>query len=376
MLGYVDRVDIENRLIHGWASAEDGRVNAETRVVAYLDGRPVGEVTPTRHRVDLDHITDQAAGFSLPLDTALSALDFAAGRVAVRAVHGEDEAELAIIASLQATLRVAAIEALRQKLPGHVAVAPGLHPVRLDAHTTASVSQGLMSPLQVPVGQLSLDGTARVGRQGHLFLTRGSNALSDLYEDSADYGTVAEPQGKLRDWLQVVEQRRLGCEQRGVRFLQTFVPEKLTALRALAPIPISGPTPLMQRVDEALAGAKDYLSGTAVLEAWQDPSVSPYFEPDTHFSVAGAQHFFRALVESLAPTLVPEVTAVPLRASHLRQGDLSSRFGLPIHATWVEPDEATAEKLGRDLVTLQRQPSASGGVGSRYAFRTPRPRPT
>src|SRR6478672_5327524 len=96
MLGYVDRVDIGQRLVHGWAVADRDQDNTLTRVVAYLDGESIGEAHPDRLRADLSRFTKQVGGFSIVVREGVRALDFAAGRIQVRASHGEDSAVLSV----------------------------------------------------------------------------------------------------------------------------------------------------------------------------------------------------------------------------------------------------------------------------------------
>ena len=281
----------------------------------------------------------------------------------------EDSAVLKVTEGTASDLRGAAIEELR---PGTRAADDPRGPapmVPLDAVSRASLTRGLLSPLLLPAGHESHDGTARVGQNGHLFLTGGSNNLSALYADDTDYGPVADRTGKARQWLDVFARRAAGCEARGITYLQTLIPEKSTALRHLAPTPITAPTPLLGRLHESLLEESFYLDGLELWEKWDDLGDDPYFEPDTHFSPAGAKRFFLGLVEALGAGGQSEVAEVELDAIRVRRGDLSDRFGLPIYARSWEPSREATEALGREVETVYRKPSASRAVGSRYAFR-------
>ena len=163
--------------------------------------------------------------------------------------------------------------------------------------------------------------------------------------------------------------RAAGCEARGITYLQTLTRKKSTALRHLAPTPITAPTPLLGRLHESLLEESFYLDGLELWEKWDDPGDDPYFEPDTHFSPAGAKHFFLRLVEALGAGGQSEVAEVELDAIRVRRGDLSDRFGLPIYARSLGAEPRGHGDAGpgasRSSTASPRPPCG----GSRYAFR-------
>ena len=66
----------------------------------------------------------------------------------------------------------------------------------------------------------------------------GTNRLSALYDDTSDYGTPrGGARGRARQWLRVFSERDAECRGRGLRYVQTIIPEKLACHGPLRPFP-------------------------------------------------------------------------------------------------------------------------------------------
>lgn len=373
MRGYTDKVDFGAQTIGGWALDEEAVDNRRTLVVAYFDGDVVGSTHPDRIRSDLTQFTDQAAGFTLSCDRRVDPLDLVSGRLVVK-LHGGDASKsepLPLATTLSVSLRRAVIDALVSQQPALGVAVRASGSAVLDEQARSNAAAGRLSPLQVPVGWECEDRSARVGHNGHLFLVQGTNRLSALYDDTSDYGTPAAPRGRAREWLRVFSEREAECRGRGLRYVQTIIPDKLSVLRAFAPIPIAGPSPLYTFLEESLEGRDFYVSGLDPFRAWTEEQ-DPFLTIDTHFTVIGAKQMFRALAAAVDPDLLTCVDAIELEDVTVRRGDLTERFlGLPLYAPDRAPGSAQMASMSRQLTRTESEPSASRAVGSRYVFENP-----
>ena len=139
-----------------------------------------------------------------------------------------------------------------------------------------------MSAVLLPAGLQSADGSAVIGLRGQLFLTGGSNALLAQYQAAVDEALISQ----VDRWAGLFAERQERCEERGMRYLQTVLPEKLTALRADAPLHIDGPSTLFRELENRLRGEAFYISGTEPFEPWSGED-DPFLMADTHLSATG-----------------------------------------------------------------------------------------
>ena len=119
---------------------------------------------------------------------------------------------------------------------------------------------GAVSSVYLPVGLKSPDESAVLGHDGHLFLVGGSNRLMDLYAE--DHPTAAEGASQ---WIELFDRRFDSLSRRGMKYVQTVIPEKLTVLSHLAPVEMTVPTPRMALIEEALADRDYYRESLSVL---------------------------------------------------------------------------------------------------------------
>ena len=171
-----------------------------------------------------------------------------------------------------------------------------------------SVSAGRLSPQLMPVGLKSEEGSSALGMEGQIFLIGGSNSLSDQYEATFNYGNGGFLE-LARQWGDLFESRQVGCVARGISYIQVIIPEKLTTLRHLAPIRVSGPTPLFAEIENLLGQASYYVSGFQALEDWSKPN-PPFATGDSHLSPLGAQSVFRAILDNAFPEILPQVDKI------------------------------------------------------------------
>ncbi len=226
------------------------------------------------------------------------------------------------------------------------------------------------SPIEVPLGHLSLDGTAVVGQQGYLFLVGGSNSVLDQYLADPEHPGLVDTATR---WLDRFSERRAACDAVGARFLQLVVPEKLGVVRDLFPWSIPAGSPLLGRIEDGVSRAprlaQSYLSGLSVLNAL-DPE--PRFEcvrrTDSHLSCQGIVRILQATLDAMGfslsrpPTEWKEVSVT---------GDLAERFfGVPLFETIRLPADGFCDALssGVELIAAH-DPPGGGHFGSRYVWR-------
>ncbi len=182
--GYAERFDFDNQTISGWVFDRDAEDNRDVRVVALFDDDRVGEARPSGNRDDLLKITSQDTTFLLHCSRPFTAADVLSGRLVVKAFCGGREAAM-----------------------------------RITANGAAVLNQAVANLL--PIGLRSPDNSALVGLRGHLFLADGSNSLLSQYQAPVD-----DTLNSLVDrWAGVFAQRRDQCEARGIKYLQTVLPE-------------------------------------------------------------------------------------------------------------------------------------------------------
>lgn len=325
--GYAERFDFDSQTIGGWVFDADAEDNRNVRVVAIFEGEPVGEATPSGSRDDLRKITSQDTTYVLQCSRSFTAVDVLSGRLAVKALSGGREAAMRFTANGVTALNRAAVNLL-------------------------------------PAGSQSVDSSAVVGLRGHLFLTGGSNSLLSQYRAPVDDTLIAH----VDRWADVFAQRRERCDARGIIYLQTVLPEKMTVLRADAPLKIDGPSPLFRELEGRLRDDDFYISGLEPFEQWSSED-DPYLMADTHLSATGAQRVFANMTARIDPSLVPTINAIRMDEIRYAAGDLTERFELPIHSRIVEPSEAQMSAYGEGLTMVEKHfPPTNGSIGRRFRW--------
>ena len=205
-------------------------------------------------------------------------------------------------------------------------------------------------------GTWSRDAEAVMGKEGWVFLGRGSNSVLDQYQ--SDFSL---PAGWADRWTDVVQVRREEAEGLGASLALLVVPDKLSVLTGYVPDEIAlGSRP------PAAALAEDLGLGVLypVAELARVPGGS-YLRADTHLSMAGNAALAGAVLAALsAPdqlALGADAGTTPL-VSFVSFGDLGSRFDPPVvevvttfnslgGAVIIVDNHAEVEAAGRHLGT-------------------------
>src|SRR5688572_16597216 len=97
-------------------------------------------------------------------------------------------------------------------------------------------------------GTISPDETAIVGKDGQLFLYKGSNNLINQYgpDDTVHSSRCAA------QWCGLIETRAKRMQRLGSGFVQTIIPDPPSLLADKFPIPIEGPTRSLRGIEHEL----------------------------------------------------------------------------------------------------------------------------
>lgn len=383
MDGYAEHFDFENGTISGWVFDADAADNREVKVSAYLDGDVIGTAGPSGSRADLAKVSNQDLAFSLQCSRPFTALCVESGRLSVKAASPLQSGRFKIRAArmgastpLKMTSngrRRIRREALSQMLAQDPEYRESLRrsvwtPDELE-QVQPNVDAGKMSTQLLPVGLYSDDKSSMLGEHGQIFLVGGSNRVLEQYQTDFDFGPEGA-EGKVAEWLDIFAARRQESESRGIRYFQTVIPEKLTALRKYSPVPIDGPIPIYGMLEKALKDDPWYVSGMEPFEPWKEED-DPYVTTGSHFSASGAKELFAALVHHIDPSVEDAVWSIVMDEVRYEIEDLSERFyGLPLHSQKIEPSTKQFDKWTGGL-TLTHRNIPTGHIGRRFSWANP-----
>ena len=168
-----------------------------------------------------------------------------------------------------------------------------------------------------------------VGRDGWLFLVKGSNDVLSQYRRTPLIWW------RLRRWRRRIEARAERCRRLGVLFVQVVVPEKLTMLPHFCERPLIDPafspasrlSALMARSKAASA----YVDLVGPLRA-ATSSGEMFLRTDTHWTYGGCLVAYRRLCEALDAAPRDDLHDRPYQDLHQRL-DLGSKLVPPIEET-------------------------------------------
>lgn len=219
-----------------------------------------------------------------------------------------------------------------------------------------------LSSVLLQVGFESPDGSAIVGRDGHLFLYRGNNDLIGAYQPER------APRQRLQaqQWIELLANREERAQALGIQFLQVMVPESASILTDKFPVKISAPTVVMGEVDRAMASNPAYISGYDALRQKHGLPVV-FRKVDSHLSPTGAWLIFREILKRLGH---PDLADPVFEHGEVLIGDLSLRLlGFPIYEAIPYPAKAFTAPYEAYLVQTELHHSPSGHNGSYAHFK-------
>ncbi len=377
----------------GWVRCEDPGVVADLALV--VDDVVITQARPDRHRDDFGGMFGYWIDIARPLDL----LDLISGRLRLLATVPGADAPMVIgplervreqaiedlVQTRLSLLEEADLDRLLRALKDETAdraVRLGERHVAnrrkrdelsrmLDALPPAAPVPATCrsAPVEVPLGHLSLDGTAVVGRQGFLFLVGGSNSVLSQYLADPEYPTVVEA---ADGWLDLLSRRSALCRELGTRYLQLVVPEKLGVLGELLPWTVRAASPLLHRIETGILRtpqlAQAYVSGRTVLDALDlETRCGTFLRTDSHLSYDGITRILRATLEAMG---VPAPVQPEVWKQVVSSGDLAERFfGVPLFETIRLPADSFCDAFSAGLELTEAYAPPGGHVGTRFVWR-------
>ena len=368
--------------IGGWINPGDPDVRVALR--ALLDG-----VTVSHLVADAPLDDEGRRPFRLHFEEALDPGVIAAGRLRVMVLIGERPAAaiapweiltgVDAIAGAMATITrwrdivghdLPAVTAdFPRKFPHQVApLFPRARPLLTEdpLNDPRAVERDGASSLRFPVGLASTTGDAVLGRDGFVFLVRGTNALFDQYRvPPGSPATLA----RCEAWMAVLARRSIAAQTRGLPLVQTIIPEKSSVLPDYLPpaFAVTTPTPLLAALETRLNASMLALRHVSALDHLQsqESRTDQMRRLDTHLTPRGAFGLGRALVTSLG--LPPPADLAFTRIAY-PEADLQDRF---FDVTLLDPVlEATLPDPPAELVE-QVVPRRDKHHGRRQVWRRP-----
>jgi hypothetical protein len=366
--GYVDSISPDKLTLKGWVQV--GANGKEPRLRFDRSGTESGTATFGPERRDVRNgkgIANRSFTLTLdvPLDNENAVLKthqvtaYANGQRSIVSMGARAYLMITAdfvkeVAATTAGAREVILEALKVK-----ELAPHLEEVREAGEA------GQLSYLGFPVGLRSSNDVAQIGRDGHLFLTGGTNALRDQYIPPADLDGREALEETAQQWVSGFQVTSRLLNDVGIPFVQAIIPEKLTALRHLAPVPIDGPTPLFARINQLMAGEPYYRCLLDTFDNWTDP-ISGWQRNDTHCSPAGSLAIARVILDALPGCDAYLLDDVELTGDAYLSGDLADKFfDIPLWDRHYTPAPGT---FGDAAVELAYHHSPGNHVNSHYIW--------
>ncbi|MFE1600873.1 hypothetical protein [Methylobacterium sp. ID0610] len=224
-----------------------------------------------------------------------------------------------------------------------------------------------LTSVSMPVGLVSNDGSAILGRDGFVFLTGGSNDVIGQYSPrrTGDDELFAQ-------WMNVIAARLDAAERAKVRFHQIVIPEKISILPELFPRPVAAPTRLLDLLEsECLTRYGRTMHTSARHLFWALPDRRRVSKrTDSHLSPFGSAVVFREIVRQLYGLKLPEFAFTEAK---MAVGDLAYRmFGLFLPEIFSEVDSATMPAFVQSATKVfEAVPSHGAHMGRRQVWRNP-----
>lgn len=364
--GYVDSISPDQLTLKGWVQL--GAKGQDPLLQLDRNGTLVGEVVFGPERADVRNAKCIAnKSFTLTLDAPLDNKGAVLGTHRVTAFADSKSSDIPMGARAHLGLMA---DFVRES----AAITPGAREAMIEALDVKDLSlsthilevqrdgeAGNLSYLGFPVGLRSNNDTAQIGKDGHLFLTGGNNALRDQYVPPKDPAGREALEETAHQWVSGFQVNSWLLNDMGIPFVQAIIPEKLTALRHLAPIPITGPTPLFARINQLMSREPYYRNLLETFDAW-DGEISGWQRHDTHCSPAGSLAIARVILEALPGCDASVLDGVQLTGETYFNGDLADKFfDIPLWDRHCTPAPGT---LGDPAVELAYHHSPGNDVGS------------
>jgi alginate O-acetyltransferase complex protein AlgJ len=321
--------------ISGWA--RDTRTGQMVEVIVRLDGQDIGSASATAMRSELG-----ACGFSVTTTTRIPVGAVLEDRLRVIARCGASEILLKLDDEVTNFCRTAqglgrflrdydaGSDTMRRRFEQQIAALPSVapHAEQLPAlfqflESSTPVAQTMpdhgVSPVGLPVGAVSPDGVAILGRQGWAYLHGERDSVLRQFQQAPDSEAVT---AGVAGWLNLMRARRQRLEAMGITYRQVVIPEKISAVPEHYPGTLRVPSALLAQLERAAAAdtelAQCYISTLAGLRG-----ISGFRKLDTNLNPAGAYLVTALLLQSLGE---PPMEAPFFQMPQIMAGNLGECF--------------------------------------------------
>jgi hypothetical protein len=168
------------------------------------------------------------------------------------------------------------------------------------------------------------------GQDGWLFLIGGSNSIGALYDRDAPLLNEA----KLRQWIELIENRAGRLERMGIEYVHISIPEKLT----LYDNKFHDPPVVDWRLSPAMR-LREMLRRSRYAHVWLDlidpfraarDDIQLYYKSDTHWTPEGCFLAYKVLCDTIG--IRPELTLLTRpRREVVSVLDLGLKMEPPVH---------------------------------------------
>lgn len=211
-----------------------------------------------------------------------------------------------------------------------------------------------------PVGSLSSDGVAIVGRQGHLFIYGGANNNLAAYK-----GEITLAEDWMESWQDLLKERYDYAHKTGRRLACVVVPEKLAVYGDffpgdLEPRSLRPALMLRKRAQLPLVYPQEELRGAR-------HAGDTFLRTDSHLTLRGNLLLASATIKALGvdTSLLTSVQACP--STYLAAGDLGQHFDPPVVEVMKSIGRASQATLVSD--NWAEVAEVGGHIGVRRVFR-------
>lgn len=372
LIGFIDQITTDRLNVLGWVRTPDG---ITPDLHATVGGSVVGTTQFGHEREDVLKATGlRNRAFAVMLARPISAVEVLGGGLQVVTVVDGVDHLLPLSGGGQLVESRLALVDLASKVPSSASATsvPSLNNGEALAYA-AEVKQagqsGRLTSVQFPIGLRSRDNAAQLGHDGHIFLTEGSNNLLARYKEPKGLEEQKQLAHEAEAWVKLIRERNEKITGNGMGFAQIVIPEKLTAMKELAPVRIAGPTPLFAKIEEALVSEPFWVSGLKIFESWDSP-IPPWQRNDSHNSAAGSLAITRALIAGLPGCSTDVLDDVPLVKRSYRDGDLAERFfGIPLWDEHLDPEPAFLAEAAEGIENVIAYNPAKGHLGTHMVWR-------
>lgn len=312
IFGAVDGLGTNPLSLNGWAKVESG---APLRIEIRIMDKIIGSAVACHFRKDID--LGKYCGFSAEINYQEKKFyqEIVQGNVKIFAIHGNSEEQIEIYAGIKPRFISNMLKLIALDLPDDELRDLSRHFEDIKQRRKISDNLNHQKPAEKLIegakseplsyfglrpGLISSDNISVVGRDGFMFILKGSNDLISLYQkELTDNETVL----LSSRWITIFEDRKNSIIDNKIIFRQMIVPEKQSFLSHLFPIKIKPKTPILDLIERKIEEEKNNLDGCYInihknlIE--DEKLIDVTRKIDSHWTPYGVWKKFNAILRSI-----------------------------------------------------------------------------